>query len=187
MPRDFLEAAIEAFLDHVHNACAELVFNLDEIGISEWEDWIERYVIVRLVMRCQRIFHNVHRNLKHISAVTCISAAGKHMTPFMVCSQVNKSVERLLKRQGFRFGVGLIIRKRNKPYMNSQLFSEYISTVLIPYIDMLRTNDEFADKEVVLRMDNCCIHVETEMLQMLADHRVKVITFPTHQQYLPKP
>jgi hypothetical protein len=33
--RDFLEAAIETFLDHVHNVCAELIFNLDEIGISE--------------------------------------------------------------------------------------------------------------------------------------------------------
>jgi hypothetical protein len=29
--------------------------------------------------------------------------------------------------------------------------------------------------------------VQAETLQMLANHRVKVITFPTHQQYLPKP
>jgi hypothetical protein len=71
--------------------------------------------------------------------------------------------------------------------MNSQLFSEYISTVLLPYIDELRTNDEFVDKEAILLMDNSCIHVQAETLQMLANHRVKVITFPTHQQYLPKP
>jgi hypothetical protein len=69
MPRDFLEAAIEAFLDYVHNACAELVFNLDEIGISECEDRIEKRVIVPLAMKGQRILHSIHRNLKHISAV----------------------------------------------------------------------------------------------------------------------
>jgi transposase len=68
--------------------------------------------------------------------------------------------------------------------MNSQLFSEYISTVLLPYIDGLRTNDEFADKEAVLLMDNCCIHVQAEMLQMLADHRVKVITLPPHTSHI---
>jgi hypothetical protein len=34
------------------------------------------------MMRGQTIDHVVHNNLKHISAVACISAAGEHMTPF---------------------------------------------------------------------------------------------------------
>jgi hypothetical protein len=106
------------------------------------------------------------------------------MTPFLVCYQLNDSVERLLKRQGSRFGVDFIVKKRNKPYMNSQLFSEYLSTVLLPDIDKLRTNDEFADREAVLLMDNCCIHVQAETRQMLADHRVKVITFPPHTTHI---
>jgi UDP-2,3-diacylglucosamine pyrophosphatase LpxH len=38
VPLVFLEAAIDAFRNNVHNACAELVFNLDEIGVTEWED-----------------------------------------------------------------------------------------------------------------------------------------------------
>jgi hypothetical protein len=40
--RAFLEAGIEDIKTHIQNACAELVFNLDEIGMSEWEDCIER-------------------------------------------------------------------------------------------------------------------------------------------------
>jgi hypothetical protein len=35
VPRVFLEAVIDGFRDNVHNACAELVFNLDEIGVSQ--------------------------------------------------------------------------------------------------------------------------------------------------------
>jgi hypothetical protein len=35
VPRVFLEAAIDGFRDHVHNACAELVLDVDEIGVSE--------------------------------------------------------------------------------------------------------------------------------------------------------
>jgi hypothetical protein len=46
MPRVSLEAAIEGIRTRAHNDCAELVFILDEIGIREWEDRVERKVIV---------------------------------------------------------------------------------------------------------------------------------------------
>jgi hypothetical protein len=68
--------------------------------------------------------------------------------------------------------------------MNLQLFAEYISTVLLPYVDELRSNEEFPDKEAVLLMDNCSIHVQGDTLQMLADHRVKVLMFPPHTTHI---
>jgi hypothetical protein len=86
VPRVFHEAAIDGFRDYVHNVCAEFVLNLDEIGVREWEDRSERRVIVVSTMRGQIIYHAVHRNLKHISVVACISPAGEYMTPFLVCS-----------------------------------------------------------------------------------------------------
>jgi hypothetical protein len=36
------------------------MFNLDEIGISEWEDRAERKAIVPSTMRGQKIFHGIH-------------------------------------------------------------------------------------------------------------------------------
>jgi hypothetical protein len=184
VPRVFLDVAIDGFRHHVHGSCVELIFNLDEVGTSEWEDRVQRRVIIPSAMRGQTIFHGIHCNLKHISVVACISAAGEHMTPFFICSQINDAVERRLKTEGFRMGVDLILRRRNKPYMNSTLFFEYISKVFIPYVDELRTNEEFADREVVLLMDNCCIHVRSDTLQALANHRVKVITFPPHTSHI---
>jgi hypothetical protein len=89
-------------------------------------------------------------------------------------------VERKLERAGNRLGVDFILRRRSKPYMSSQLFAEYISKVLFPCIDELRSNEEFADKEAVLLMDNYSIHVQMETLQMIADHQIKVIAFPPH-------
>jgi hypothetical protein len=94
-----------------------------------------------------------------MSVPICISAAGEHMTPFFVSSQVNLTVERRLKSEVFRLGVDLIIKHRNKLYMSSQLFAKYISIVLLPYVDKLQSNEEFADKEAVLLMDNCSVHV----------------------------
>jgi hypothetical protein len=169
VPRSFLEAAVEAFWDHVHHSCAELVFNLDEIRISEWEDRVERRVIVPTTMRGETIFHGVHRNLKHISVVLCISAAGEHMSPFLVSSQATSAVETKLKQAGFRMRVDLFLKRRSKPYMSSELFTGYISTVLLPYIEELRSNCEFADREGVLLMANCSVHTRAQTLRQLAD------------------
>jgi hypothetical protein len=137
VPRVFLQAGIDRLRDHIHQACAKLVFNLDEIGISEWEDRCTRRVIVPSAIKGQTIFLSVHRNLKHISVVASISAAGEYMTPFFVSSYASPTVERRLKTEGFRLGFDLILKHRNKPYISSQLFAEYTSTILLPYIDEL--------------------------------------------------
>jgi hypothetical protein len=68
--------------------------------------------------------------------------------------------------------------------MSSQLFTEYISTVLLPYFDELRPNEEFADNEAAPLMDNCSVHVQGDTLQMSADHRVKMLRFPPHTTHI---
>jgi hypothetical protein len=138
-----LEAAIEGIRTHVQNACGDRVFNLDEIGISEWEDQVERKVIVRSAVREQKIFHGIHRALKRISVVTCISAGGDHMIPFLLSSQATDAAVGRLKTEGFRIGIDMILKKRNKPYMNAVLFHEDISTVLLPHIARVRSNPGF--------------------------------------------
>jgi hypothetical protein len=55
VPRAFLEAGIEDTKTQIQNARAELVFNLGEIGISEWEDRIERKVMILSPMRDEKI------------------------------------------------------------------------------------------------------------------------------------
>jgi hypothetical protein len=55
---------------------------------------------------------------------------------------------------------------------------------LFPYADELRSIEEFANEEAVLLMDNCIVHVQGGTLQMLADHRVKVLTFPPHKTHI---
>jgi hypothetical protein len=98
------------------------------------------------------------------------------MTPFLFflfssfSFQVNPTVERRLKSEGFRQDVEFILKHRNKPYMSSQLFAEYILIVLLPCVDELRSNEEFAQKEVVLLMDKCAVDVQGNTLQILADH-----------------
>jgi hypothetical protein len=66
-------------------------------------------------MKGQTIFREVHRNLKHISVVACISAAREHITSFFVSSEVNPTVERWFESEKLKLGVDLILNHRNKP------------------------------------------------------------------------
>jgi hypothetical protein len=124
----------------IQNTRVELVFNLDEIGISKWEDSIGRKVIIPSTMRDEKIFHGIHRGLKHISAVACILASGNHMMPFVLSSQVSDAVVWKLKIEGFQIGTEIILKKREKPYMNAELFHEHISTILLPQIAKVGSN-----------------------------------------------
>jgi hypothetical protein len=51
---------------------------------------------------------------------------------------------------------------------------------LIPFIDELWTNDEFAGKAAILLMDSCSIHARTGLFATVTEDNVKEITFPPH-------
>jgi hypothetical protein len=106
-------------------------------------------------MKGKVICHRLHRKLKHISVVVRISAAGEHIMPFFVLSQETEVVQRRVQVDGFRLGVDLILKHREKPYMNAQLFAECISRLFIPYIEELCSLEKFAGTEAVLLMENC--------------------------------
>jgi hypothetical protein len=150
------------------------------VGISEWEDRAPRKVIVPVSMTDQTIHHGVHRNLKHMSVICCVSAARESLNPFVVSSQVNDKVTETRKIAGFRMGVDIVLEHRQKAYVTATLFQQYVTSVLIPFIERLRTNPEFTGKSATLLMDNCSIHTRPEVLATLRDHNVKVITFPPH-------
>jgi hypothetical protein len=100
-----------------------LVFNIDEVGISEWEDRAPGKVTVPVSMTDQTIHHGVHRNLTHMSMICYVSAAGESLTPFVISSQVNNKVTETLKNEGFRMGMDMVLEHRQKAYATATLFS----------------------------------------------------------------
>jgi hypothetical protein len=117
-----------------------------------------RKVIVPVSMTDQTIHHGLHRNLKHMSVICCVSAAGESLTSFVVSSQVNDKVTETLIIEGFRMGVDMILEHRQKAYATATFFQQYLTSLLIPVIERLRTNPKFTGKSAILLMDNCSIH-----------------------------
>jgi hypothetical protein len=72
VPGAFLERRIQDLHDYVQGRVAELVFHLDEIGISDWEDCKTKKVSALAAKFGQTIYHGVSRNVKGISVIACL-------------------------------------------------------------------------------------------------------------------
>jgi hypothetical protein len=179
-PRVFLDRTVQNLKENVQGCIAELVFSLDEVGISDWEDRKSRKVIVPATMRGHPIHHQISRAVKHISLIACMSAAGKSLTPYMITSQDSLSLREQLRKHGVRFGTDFVLKHNQTPYINAVIFLDYIRTVFLPNLAELRTLDQFADEPAVLLMDNCSSHITNDVLDLLTEARVRVITFAPH-------
>jgi hypothetical protein len=65
VPRIFLDETIRAMNEAVHLRPSDLAFNLDEVGISEWEDRKSKRIVVPMMTSRRAVHHSVSLNLKH--------------------------------------------------------------------------------------------------------------------------
>jgi hypothetical protein len=103
-----------------------LIFNLDEVGISDWKDRKPKKVVVPIIAAAHDIHYRISRNVKHISIVTCISAGGACLTAYVVTSQDSAALHQALEATGMQIGKHLILKQRAKPYANADLFENYV-------------------------------------------------------------
>jgi hypothetical protein len=145
-----------------------LIFNLDEIGMSEWEDRKKKKKkIIPKTMDGQMIHHRASRNVKHRLIITCISAEGESLTPYIVTSQDSEPLRKRVMRHGVRMSVDYVLRQRSKSYVNSTLFLEYINKIFVLYFNELQEMEEFEACEAMLLMDNYSSHMPNDVIAIL--------------------
>jgi hypothetical protein len=83
----------------------ELVFNLEKIEISKWEDSKTKNVIVLVSARGQMIHHRINRSFKHLSIIARVSVASESQPLDIVISQNSPAVRVWLKQHNVRFGI----------------------------------------------------------------------------------
>jgi hypothetical protein len=178
--REFLDETTHCLRENVHAMKVELVFNLDEVGMSEWEDRKEKKVSVPMTMDDQTIRHGGSRSVKHISVIACVIAGEESLTPYIVTSQISDSIRKRLMSRGVRLAVDFVSRQQPKLYVSRNLFLEYITTILVPYLNERRDSEVFEGVEAVFVMDNCSHHISDEVVAVLTHARVRIITFASH-------
>jgi hypothetical protein len=122
-------------------------------------------------MHGQTIHHEISRTVKHISVIACISTAGESLTLDIITSQAPRSVQEWLKKEGGRFGTDFVLRSNPKPYINAEIFLDYIQTVFLPNLAELRTLDAFTEETGVLLMEKCPSHVMSLMISSVFSPR----------------
>jgi hypothetical protein len=73
-----------------------------------------------------------------------------------------------------------MIRSRTPAYIDGDLFYEYISTVLVPYVTNVRSNPALANEPAVLLMDSAGPHVSERILKLLGENRIIALVSPAH-------
>jgi hypothetical protein len=177
IPRAYLEDHIRLMREHITGKFSELVFNLDEVGSSDWEDRKPRKVIAPLDVAAGNVFHPVSRKYRHVTLLACVSAAGDALTP-MIISQT--PVRDSLWRQGLRQDEDVMVRQRSPAYVNEELFYEYLTEVFVPYVNSLRRAEPFSGQLAVCLMDSASPHVSERCLRYLGGNGILVVAFPAH-------
>jgi hypothetical protein len=68
VPRAFLQQTIPELNDNRQGCMVESVSNLEEVGISDWEDRKTKRVVIAPPIFDQIIPHGVSQNVQHIAA-----------------------------------------------------------------------------------------------------------------------
>jgi hypothetical protein len=94
----------ERFLARAHTESqTELVFNLDKVGMSEWEDEKDKEMIGSKAIEDEMIHHRASQNVRHISIITDTTAGEESITSYTVASQDSERVRRrVVSRVRFR-------------------------------------------------------------------------------------
>jgi hypothetical protein len=177
VPREQLEEHITNMKTLLVGKYSELVFNLDEVGSSEWEERKPKKVIAPRSIPADEVYHSVSRKYRHVTLMACVSAAGDALTPMVISGP---PIRDSLWALGLRRDEDVMVRQRNPAYISEELFFEYLTNVLVPYVAQLRNKSEFMNEPAVLLMDSALPHVSERVLRLLGQSRIMAIVFPAH-------
>jgi hypothetical protein len=177
VPRADFEEHIQLAKLVIAEKFSELVFNLGEVGSSDWEDRKPKTVIVPRSVSTDEVYHSLSRRYRHVTLLACVAAAGDAITPMIISAF---PIPASLWAQGLQQDEDAMMRVRQPAYIDENLFSESISQVFVPYVSNLREKPEFANKTAVSPMDSASPHVSEKVLQLLDRNKIMAIVFPAH-------
>jgi hypothetical protein len=109
----------------------DLIFNCNEIGVSEWEDRKSKKVVIPMDMEDYLIRHKVRKNINHLTVLTCAAAGENALCPVTVTS---RKVPDDSSQCGHRPGKDFLIERSAKSYLDHAIFEPFIHHHLIPHI-----------------------------------------------------
>jgi hypothetical protein len=181
IPRVYLERYLDLIKIWVPLVPAELIFNMDETGLSDWEERKPKPVLVPATMEDTTFHYPVDRGIRHQTLLCCVSASGDAYCPLLVCSRAEASS---VFEMGVREDIDLKIKIQPSPYINKELFLEYLRDAFIPTVESNRQLPGCQGKPAILFCDNCSSHCSEDILKELSAHGILLLTYPPHSSHV---
>lgn len=181
VPRKYLTEYLDLVEKVIIIAPAALIYNIDETGLSDWEDKKSKSVIVPRELLNTDLQYPIDRTNKHVTLVVTISADGDAYFPLAISSNENL---RGIFDLNIRENVDLLLEISNSSYINKDIFKRHIINNFIPQVEEDRKYTKIKDCPSILFFDNCSSHIDDELLQILAEHFILVISYPSHTSNL---
>jgi hypothetical protein len=121
VPRSPLEEHLHILQVHLAGKCAEVVFNLDELGSTDWQDRKIKKVIAPAAVSKEDAYHSVSRRPRQMTLLACVSAARDAVTTLLITTT---SVDASLRSRSVGRNEDVMVRRRTPPYIDEELFFE---------------------------------------------------------------
>jgi hypothetical protein len=177
VPRAWLDQYLGLITKMVPVACCELIYSVDETGLSDWEERRSKQVIAPAATKGQTLHYRADRGIRHQTLVCTISAGGDAYSPLLLTS--DQTTLRLFDKP-IRRGIDFSVQIKDSPYVDTETFRNYIIQTIIPHFAADRNGALPESSPAILFFDNCRPHCADDILEALARAWVMVISYPPH-------
>lgn len=181
VPRIYLKEYLDLVEVLIKITLAELIYNIDESGLSDWEERKPKTVLVPTEIDTGDLHYPVNRGIRHVTLVATVSGGGDAFFPLIVTS--DPELERIFDL-GVRRDIDLSIHVGNSNYISKEVFNDHIINKFIPQVMNDRKFCGNNNLPAILFLDNCSSHLDDMLLKILADNLILVISYPSHTSHI---
>jgi hypothetical protein len=132
IPRCYLEECLTLIKKIVPIVPTELLFNLDETGLSEWENRRSEPFFVPTQEQESTLHYPVDRSVRHHTLFCYVTGSGNSYCPMLIPPTASG---RKLFDTGVSDHIDLIIKVRQPVSVTVELFHRYITEVFFPTLE----------------------------------------------------
>ena len=177
VPRRYLTEYLDLVENIIKIAPSALIYNIDETGLSDWEERKPKNVIVPKELADCDLQYPIDRTNKHVTLVVTVSADGDAYFPLAISS--NEKLREIFDLD-IRENVDLFLEISTSSYINKDIFRSHMINNFLPQVEEDRAFTKIKDCPSILFFENCSSHIDDELLQILAEHLILVISYPSH-------
>jgi hypothetical protein len=167
--------------NYVPKIPAELIFKIDETGLSDSEERKEKMVLVPSSHIDSTLHYPVNRSVRQHTLMCCLSAAGDAYCPLLIAP--NRGAQNIFETDIYR-DIDIMMEIRELAYATAEIFRISIETVFFPAIATNMKLPGCRNKPAMLFCDNCACHCSEDILIEFPRHGVLILSYPPHPSNL---